>query len=416
MDAVSRGRSLALTLVTILAMPQFAAAESSRAAPRAPQPSLHDSVEAAWRRLPDRRSFEGQRAAAAARLGAGGALLPNAPYFNGTYINDQVGSGQRYITYQGELATPIWLPGEGTATQNVARADLDSLSAQVDAAHLALANQVLDLAAQAALAANTRDVARRRVTTSQVLAADLGRRFRLGESAEADALVADADASNARLELASADAQLAAARAGLAAVTGSEEVPTLQPGGGAGVAMPDPNTHPRVVAARKAVDAARSAVSLAAVQNRESPTVGIQGIHEKQGAGQPYDTRFGLVVHLPFATEARNAPLRAAAQATLTGAEAQLDLALRQVVAERRQAEVILFGAQRSADAASRAATALATRRGQIERAWRAGEMPLLEVVRANAVTFDAELARDKARTNLGVAQQRARIVQGLLP
>ena len=248
------------------------------------------------------------------------------------------------------------------------------------------------------------------------MAADLDRRFRIGESAEADALVAAADASSARVELASAEAQYASAQAALAAVTGSDAVPTLQPIAAAGFATPDPNSHPRVVAARKAVDATRSGVSLAELQNRDSPTVGIQGIHEKQGAGQPYDTRFGLVVHVPFATEARNAPLRAAAQATLTGAEAQLDLALRQVVAERRQAEAILTGARRSSEAAARAATALATRRGKIERAWRAGEMPLLEVVRANAVTFDAERARDKARTNLGVAQQRARIVQGLLP
>ena len=377
--------------------------------------TLRDAVAAAWERLPGRAAIEGRRQAAAARFGAAGAFLPNAPYASAGYVNDQVGSGQRYITYSGEVGTPVWLPGQGTASQNVAQADLASIAAEADAAHLALAAQVLDLSSQAALAANTRDVARRRLATTQALATDLNRRFRIGENAQSDALAADADASNARLALADAEAQLAAARAMLAAVTGSEAVPSLAVAAGAGPGSA-PEAHPRLVAARKAVEAAQAAMRLTRIESRDSPTVGVQGIHEKQGAGQPYDTRFGLVVRFPFATEARNAPLLAAAQSGVTAATTQLALAERQVTAERRQAEALLLGARQGSEAAARAATALGTRRGQVERAWRMGEMPLIEVVRANALAFDAELARDKARTTLGTTQQRLRIAQGVLP
>lgn len=377
--------------------------------------TLRDAVEAAWERLPDRRTFEGRRQAAAARFGAAGAFLPNAPYASAGYVNDQVGSAQRYITYSGEIGTPVWLPGQGTASQNVAQSDLASIAAGADAAHLALAAQVLDLSSQAALAANARDVARRRLATAQALAANLNRRFRLGENAQSDALAADADASAARLTLADAEAQLAAARAALAAVTGSDAMPSLVAAPAAGP-VASTETHPRLVAARRAVEAAQAALRLTRIENRDSPTVGVQGIHEKQGAGQPYDTRFGLIVRFPFATEAQNLPLLTAAQATVTSAEAQLTLAARQVTAERRQAEAILLGARQGSEAAIRGAAALGTRRGQIERAWRAGEMPLIEVVRANALAFDAELARDKARTTLAAAQQRVRIAQGQLP
>lgn len=192
-----------------------------------------------------------------------------------------------------------------------------------------------------------------------------------------------------------------------------------------GLAGPEPppprpdevrDTHPRVAAARRTAEAAQSSLRLTRIENRDSPEVGLQGINEKQGGASPWNTRFGLVVRFPFATEARNAPRLAAAQAQLTAAEVQLVQAERQVAAELQQAVATLAGARQGSAAATRAAASLVTRRGQIEQAWRAGEMPLIEVVRANALAFDAELARDKARTQLLAAQQRVRIATGRVP
>jgi hypothetical protein len=80
------------------------------------------------------------------------------------------------------------------------------------------------------------------------------------------------------------------------------------------------------------------------------------------------------------------------------------------------QSDLAAEAAQRSQEAAARAAASLDLRRGKIERAWRAGEMPLVEVIRANAMAFDADLARDKAGTDLAASRLRARLAQGLLP
>jgi len=404
-------RALRGTMVFLLApLPALAQAPSRT-------PTLHDAVQAAWDRLPDRVGLEARRQAAAARVGAGGAFLPNAPYVTGTYINDKAGSNQNYITHQAELGTPVWLPGQGRATQDAARAEITSLGAEAKAAHLALALQVLDAATQASLGANSRDAARRRLQSSQALAADLARRFRIGEAAQSDALAADADAASASMTLADAQAQLAGAQASLTALTGQAAVPSLN--------GPEPpalrldtvrTTHPRLVAARRVTEAAQSTMRLTRIESRDSPEVGIQGINEKQGNTSPWNTRFGLVVRFPFATEARNAPRLAAAQTQVTAAEVQLVQAERQVAAELQQAAATLDGARQGSAAAARAAGSLDIRRGQIERAWRAGEMPLIEVVRANALAFDAELARDKAHTLLLAAQQRVRIAGGVVP
>ena len=381
--------------------------------------SFHDAVAEAWARLPQRRDLASQQSAAGARYASGGALFPNAPYAIGTYVNDKVlGSNYNYLTAQAELGTPIWLPGEGTATQATAQADGAAVVAAIEAAHLALAAQVLDLASQAALAANARDVAARRLTTAQSLAGDLARRFRVGESSQSDALAASSDAATAVATLSSADAQLAAARAALAVVVGNDLLPRLDAPAPPSRVRHDAGTlsaHPRIVAAERAVAAAQASARLVEIGNRDSPEIGFQGINEKQ-PGTRWDTRFGVTFRLPFATEARNAPRRAAAEQAITQATVQLTLAQRDVLTGVRQAEAMLAGAERSSAAVERAAAELEKRRGQVERAWRVGEMPLIEVVRANALAFDAEYARDKARTDLCVARLRLRLAEGLLP
>ncbi len=413
-------------LVTCLVAP---AATEALARPPAQRPqaaaqSFHDAVAEAWARLPQRRDFASQRGAAGARYAAAGGLFPSAPYAVGTYFNDKVlGSNYNYLTAQAELGTPIWLPGEATATQATAQADGAAVTAAIEAAHLALAAQVLDLATQATLAANARDAMARRLATAQSLAGDLAHRFQAGESSQSDALAASSDAATAAAALSSAEAQLASARAALAVVVGNDllprlDAPRLIASGPASLPRPKAEAlaaHPRVVAAERAVAAAQASARLVQIENRDSPEIGLQGINEKQ-PGARWDTRFGFTFRLPFATEARNAPRRAAAELSVTQSMVQLSLAQREVLAGVRQAEAALGGAERSSGAFERAAAELEKRRGQIERAWRMGEMPLIEVVRANALAFDAEYNRDRARSELGAARLRLRLAEGILP
>ncbi len=381
--------------------------------------SLHDAIEAAWVRLPQRPDFKARQQVAAARNFAGGALFPNAPSVTGTFVNDRIlGSNYNFVTSQGQLSTPIWLPGEGTASQKAARADNDAIGAEAEAVHLALAGQILDLASQAVLATDTRDAARRRLAASRALAADLGRRFRIGESAESDALAAEADAASVSIILINAEAQLASIRLTLASATGIDVVPRIAAPAPLALSLESDSafaSHPRIVATELAVATARAKSQLTRIQNRDSPEIGVQVTNDKQ-PGTPWDTRVGVVFRLPFATEGRNAPLRAAAEQMVTQAEVQRVIARREVVASVRTAQAVLVASERAIVEAERGAGVLDRRRGQIERAWRMGEMSLIEVVRANALAFDAELARDRARTSRDTARQSLRIAEGMVP
>jgi len=417
----TRPRVLLLLCAVLCTGGALARPPAERPALPAAQQTFHDAVAEAWAHLPQRQDLAAQLGSAGVRYAAGGTLFPNAPSLNGSYVNDKVlGSNYNYLTAQLGLATPLWLPGEGRATQATAQADGAAVEAAIDAAHLALAQQVLDLAAQAALALGDRNVAARRLATAQALAANLARQFRIGEASQSDALAADADAASAAVTLSNAEAQLGSARAVLAVVVGNDLLPRLDapgPAAPASASRPaaDPlAAHPRIAAAQRAVDAAQASARLVGIENRDSPVFGLQGINEKQ-PGTKWDTRFGVTFTLPFATEARNAPRRAAAEQAVTQAVVQLVQAQRAVLAAVRQAEALLTGAERGSVAAERAAAGLVKRRGQIGRAWQVGEMPLIEVVRANALAYDAEAAREKAHTDLAAARLRLRLAQGVL-
>lgn len=387
----------------------------------APTVSLHDAILAAWARAPQLQATEARGREALARAGAARSLVPNAPFATATYFNDRLGSNQKYITYQGELGTPVWLPGEGTATERVAQADFAQVEAEIAVQKLDLAQQVADAAISLAYAANAADVARRRLDTSRRLERDLDHRVQLGEAAQSDALSASADAATAAANLADAEAQAAQSRAVFAALTGMDaRQVAIAPTAEAVVAtLADDEAldkHPRVFAAVQARRAAEAALQLVRIANRDDPEVSLQGIHEKQGSGTPYDTRFGIVVRFPFSSDARNIPRIAAADTQVTAAVTQLVAARRQVRAAIAQGQAAISGARLSAAASAKAASALDTRAGQIDRAWRAGEMPLIEAERARAAAYDAELARDKAQVAVQAARVRLLLAAGQLP
>ena len=180
----------------------FAATLALMVAVHASARTLHDAITDAWAQQPERAGFDARAATADARYRSGSALVPNAPTAAGTYVNDRIaGSNYDYITTQVQVSTPIWLPGEGTATQRMADAQAISAAADKEAVHLALATNVIELAANANTALNVRDVAARRLATDRALAADVAHRVAVGESPQSDQLEAEAEAASAEISL-----------------------------------------------------------------------------------------------------------------------------------------------------------------------------------------------------------------------
>ena len=382
--------------------------------------TLRDAVDAAWARAPDQSSIAAQRQAALERARAARAFFPNAPTLTGTYFDDHaIGSNEGYTTYQAEASTPVWLPGEGTATERVANSDVRTLVAQTASAKLVLAASVLDAAAIATLAQHEQVIARARLSSAQRIAAAVSHASRVGESPAVDLDAVEAEADSAVVSAGNADADAANAIAALATLTGSEAVPQLDAFGDGADAAPatanELDRDPRILVSERKLESAREQLRLVQASPMADPEIGVDGIREKQ-FGSPWDTRFGVTIHIPLPSRAINRSRIASAQSAVAIAEGELLRMQRQVQLEIVQTSTSLRAARGAQAATARLARELDRRASAMERAWRVGEAPLIELLRARQAAFDADSQNARADISSQVALLRTTLATGAMP
>ncbi len=376
--------------------------------------SLAEAVDAAWQLSPEARPLLALRGVQEARRDMAGRLFPASPFVQGDATSDRLLSNQGFTSFGLEVGTPLWLPGEGRATARLAEAGITELGARLGELRLAIAGTVREAAGQVEEARLAAPPLERRAAAARQLAGVIDQRSRRGESPAADALLARSEALLA--EAAVQDQQAILAQAGLrfSVLTGLAAAPSLaldaEP-----PARP-PAEHPRLVAARRGLETARSGLRLAEATPRDSPIISLQGRQEQTTYAERFGTRVGVVVRLPLATEGRNLPRLAAAQAELTRAEAQLILLERALDLEARQARLAFQAAQAQLRLTEAGFGALDQRRRQLEPAYSTGEIPLVELVRARVAAFDADLGRARARAAVYRARSRLNQALGVMP
>jgi outer membrane protein, heavy metal efflux system len=366
-------------------------------------------LESAWARNAEIAALTARRAEILARKQAAGRLTPGPPALGVGHFNDYVTGDNGYREYEVELGTPLWLPGEGTAIRRVTDAELVQLDAEMAVARLAVAGEVREAYWRYRLATGAIEVARRRLEAARALQSDLERQVRAGQVARDDLLLSVAETADARSILSIEEASATQARLSFQALTGVEppsdlaepEVP----------AQADEN-HPRRIALRRAVDVTEATARLLKVQDRDNPEVALLGVVERELLNDPYDKRIGIRLVIPFATEGRNEPRRKANEVERIRALAELHASDYQIQAEVGKAEADLAAARERAVLAEERYRAFAERLDLVERSVRVGEGALVELVRARADLFEADVARLYGQ--IAVMQARSRLNQTL--
>ncbi len=375
--------------------------------------TLRDAVEGAWKLNPEVRSLEAQRAVATARRGAGEALVPAAPAVTLRHTSDYLNRNIGRREYEAELGVPLWLPGRGTATVRAADALLARTDAEIAARQLAVAGEVRTAQWQVALAERRAELARQRLKVARQLEADTRRTARAGETSEADHQLARAEALSVATDLHDEELALEEARQAFRTLTGMAP-PKAAPEPDIG--EPPLDRHPSLLAAQLGVRSAQAQRQLVDMTTRDSPEVGLMARRERDSREERYDTVFGVSVRIPFAVEAVNAPKRAEAATEVVRSEAEQANAARTVESDIRQARLAHQAASERLSIARDRAAALRARLSNIERARRAGEISLVEHVRAQEAAFEADLARATAEVQVGAARARMNQSLGVLP
>ncbi|PYD74922.1 TolC family protein [Novacetimonas pomaceti] len=409
-------------LIAAMACAMIWASPVRAQAPR-PGPTFHEAVGMAWAIDPVRTELQVGHHSARARASAAGSWFAGGPVLSGEYMDDHMlGSNEGYTTYQGGVSVPLWLPGQGSATQQVASAEAASIEEQLNVEHLALSIRVLDASAMARIAGARVDVARELYEATSRIGANVAHAVRGGEMASADSQMAQAAVENARGELALAQEEARNATAALEVLLGRPVVPDLDRYGSGDVTkarfvaprdMED--NDPRVRVAHRNVEAAEANMKLAHRSFMPNPEIGVDAIHEKQ-YGSPWDNRVGVNFSIPLPSEVRNAPIMSEARNRLAAAGSQETQARRMVHLEMMRVRERLIAATTARQSTRNAADSMEARAKAQEHAWRLGEVSLDTALAARQVACAARQASARADVEWHVASIRMLIATGIVP
>jgi outer membrane protein, heavy metal efflux system len=407
------------------------------AAGEAPRPeaaaALARDLDAAMALDAAARGLAAQRDAVRARDALVRSPIPGSPVVGGSLRSDLRGP-DRARELDLEFAAPIWLPGQRSALAGTVEAGVAEAERRLALRRLEVAGLLRDAYWAVGEAESDRRVARDRLATARDIARDFGRRAELGDVSGTEALLGRNEVLAAELELSRADAAAELARTAYRTLTGGAAAALPAPdgptaAGGMAGARPEPTPplpraaaaapaaagHPALRAAEAAVAAAEARARLVAATPRDNPEVGIFG----RGQGGPVTEEgvsMGLRLRLPLATEARNAPRRADAEAERTRAVAELAQTVRVLEGEVARARTGLA----AADTARRLA---AERRGVADRqlaaariAFASGEIGAFDLFRVRQLQLEAAAEDARAAVALGRARSRLNQALGVAP
>jgi cobalt-zinc-cadmium efflux system outer membrane protein len=300
---------LAVTLLTVM----LAAAASAQAE------TLREVFEKAWANSPQGRTAEAKRDEVAASRAVAESWFPAAPKIDALHRTDRWNSDLGNQESEIGISIPLWLPGQKAARRSLAEAEGEENEGDIQATRLAVAGELRRALWTLVMARSEAEIAAERLKTALGLESDVGRRFKVGEIARSDLLLARQETASARA--AAADAQVGVVRSlqRYRVLTGTDRLPDnpQEP-----VAV---TTHravdPRVVAGQAVIERARAALKLAQESRREAPSVGVLYRRDRELSGATPRDSIGFAISIPLAVEVRNAPLMASANTVLIEAE-----------------------------------------------------------------------------------------------
>ena len=376
--------------------------------------TLRDAVERAWARQPVYQAQPARAEEFAAKRDAAQALFPEPPSLTVGNRTDRLNRNDGQRELEAGIALPLWLPGERGRQAAITSAEHDQYDTMLAAAKLKVAGEVRDAYWQARLTENELVLARRKVEEAAALAADVERRVKAGDLARVDLNQAQAAERLARATLTEAEIKTFRARQGFNVLTGLSTLPSDEETLAAQASSLD--DHPLLAPLQRAVATTQAKLQQATQSLRNNPELEL-GVRRERGLfDEPYANSLEVRFRLPFATDARNKPRIAAANAEMIEAQAAYQLERRKVAAEIEAARRELEQARVVVDLSETRFTLAADTQRLLAKAFGLGELDLVSRLRAENERFEAELNFTRARLEGARAIARINQALGVLP
>lgn len=376
-------------------------------------PGLKAALDAAWQRSPQARTLEVRRDEMFAGREAAQTWIAGSPSLGLTQRSDRWTDQNGARETEVSVSAPIWLPGQKSARQTLAQSSADDLEAQIDSARLALAGEVRERLWAVAAAREALAEAQDHQQHLEAIADEVMRRVKAGDLARTDGMLEQQEVLAAQGAVTAAQARVHEALMRYGTLTGQPDIPEPQREPLA-PAMREP--HPRLVAARAALQRAQASLSMVNSTRSDPPTVGLSMRRDQGGAAADSSRTVGVAIQIPIGTRARNRPMETAARTqveTAAAEAAQADILLRAEIELARQQ---LTASQQALEAASARAALTNEHTRLIQKSFRLGERGLADLLRSQALSHEAEMAERQQRVAVGLAHARLNQALGIIP
>mgnify|MGYP000735785044 CR=1 FL=1 len=413
---------IALSVMTLSGLVLTAQAQGTSAAALSGSVSLKDVFETAWQRQPEAYALQSRRDAAQAQAKAASMLSPEPPSLEISQRSDRMTGNSGAREAEVGIAVPIWLPGQRTASADLAQAEISLVERKLLASQLRLASSVRDAWWGWLRARVDAELASEQLANAQRIAADVAKRTNAGDLAKSDQHQAEGAVAAAQAHAAQAQAASAAALAQVMALTGRtapadlkvnaavEPTPDSTPHTGAAVG------HPLLAELEDRITMAERTAQLISAQRRSNPELTVATTRGRGAFGERYGQTVLIGIRVPLGAGPRHDARLATAQAEAIEVQSQLVLEQARIQADKQGAAARLEAARTQLDAAQRRAQLANESRSFFDKSFRLGESDLPTRLRIEAEA--AEAARQAARSRIDLASAISALRQslGLLP
>ena len=356
-----------------------------------PRLRLSEVLEKAFARAPMQASLQSREVMAAARNRVANAILPVAPAVSFTHQNDGLASARGEREWHAELELPVWQPKQRDNRLKVAEAMQSTNSVIQQSLKLQTAGRLREALWNIAASDNFLSLAVNKLQVAKKLQTDVDKRYRAGELAKTDAMLAEQEVFRAEKEKLRAEAEVMHARHRYFVLTGLRELPASYEEKLS--LLEDYTQSPIWLEAQSKVTLAETERDLTQIESRENARL-LLNVRSIRGAFDVANNEsVGVQVRVPFGFDTSAAPARAAAEMVVGNAMSERD-------AMRLELEAAMHEAEHNLNV-SRAELAVTIRQNEIARAslllaqkaFELGESDLVSLLRVQAQAFEAERA-----------------------
>jgi len=342
------------------------------------------------------------------------AILPSTPAINVVHQNDVLGSGRGEREWQAELELPVWLPNQRNNRLKVADAMQSNVSVGRESLKLQVAGLLRDALWDIAVNENSHALAMNKYELANKLQQDVEKRYKAGEMAKTDAMLAQQETLRAEKDQLRAKAELMHARHRYYLLTGLREIPAkfdeVQS------SLEDYSQSSIWTEAQSKVGLAETERSLAQIESHENLQLLVNVRNTKGAFDDLSNQSMGLKIRIPFGGESRAAPIKAAA-------ELVVGQALTERETLRNALETMMHEAEHNLNV-SRVELKIVTKQFEIakessklaQKAFQIGETDLVSLIRIQAQTYEAERAYTTRKIQVQWDIARYNQAVGVLP